>query len=119
MTNLDIHPGKKDIARLVNEDAVKKSIRNIVSTNTGERLFQPAIGADISKILFELADNDALDLAQDQILANLRLFEPRAKIVQVVAEALPDNNSISLSIQFSLINSEKTSNVNIILYRVR
>lgn len=73
-TDFDIHPGKKDLTRVTNEDAVKRSIRNLIITNTGERLFQPALGADLSRLLFELADNDALDLAQDQVMSTIRLF---------------------------------------------
>ncbi len=118
-TDLDVHPGKKDISRIINEDAVKRSIRNLVLTNTGERLFQPGIGANLSRVLFELADNDALDLAQDQVLSTLRLYEKRAKIIEVVANLSPDSNSISLTVIFSVINTGKTSTLGLILNRVR
>lgn len=117
--DLDIHPGKKDLSRITNEESVKRSIKNLILTNTGERPFQPALGSNISRLLFELADNDSLDLAQDQILNTIRVHEPRARVLKVVASASPDTNSISLTISFSLINSERQSQVNLLLYRVR
>lgn len=119
LTNLDVLPGKKDLARTTNEEAVKRSIRNLLLTNTGERLFQPGIGANLNKVLFELADIDSLDLAQDQIASTIRLHEPRAKLINVQATLLPDNNSLALQINFALINTGKQSSINVILYRIR
>jgi len=119
LTNIDILPGKKDLARLTNEDAVKRSVRNLILTNTGERLFQPGIGANLNKILFELADIDSLDLAQDQIASTLRLHEPRIKLISVTATLLPDNNSLNLLLNFSLINTQTTTSLSLILYRIR
>jgi phage baseplate assembly protein W len=117
--DLNIHPGKKDITRLTNEDAVKRAVRNLILTNTGERLFAPGIGANINRMLFELADNDSLDLAQDQINSTLRLYEPRIQVNTVTANLLPDDNTMSVTIKFSLINTEITTSLNLILYRVR
>jgi len=117
--DLNIHPGKKDLSRFINEEAVKRSVKNLILTNTGERLFQPAVGANLSRLLFELADNDSLDLAKDQVTSTLRVHEPRINVIGVIANLLPDNNSLSLTISFSLINIEKTATLNLILYRVR
>lgn len=117
--DLNIHPGKKDITKITNEDAVKRAVRNLILTNTGERLFAPGIGANINRMLFELADNDSLDLAQDQINATLKLYEPRIRVIDVTASLLPDDNTMSLTIRFSLINTEITTTLNLILYRVR
>lgn len=117
--DLDIHPGKKDLTKLTNEDAVKRAVRNLILTNTGERLFAPGIGANINRMLFELADNDSLDLAQEQISSTLRLYEPRIRVLDVTANLLPDDNTMSVTIRFSLINTEITTSLNLILYRVR
>lgn len=117
--DFDIHPGIKDLSRLTNEDAVKRAVRNLLLTNTGERLFQPGIGANLNRVLFELADNESLDSAQEQILSTLRLFEKRIKVLEVRANLLPDNNSMSINLIFSLINNDKPTELNLILFRVR
>jgi len=54
LSNFNIHPIKKDLVRLTNEEAVKKSIINLIFTNKGERPFQPFIGSSIRQYLFEL-----------------------------------------------------------------
>jgi phage baseplate assembly protein W len=117
--DFDIHPGLKDLSRLTNEEAVKRAVRNLLLTNSGERPFQPAIGANLSQSLFEMADNESLDSAQDQVLSTLRVFEPRIKVLQVSATLLPDNNSMTLTVIFSLINNEKPVQLSLILFRVR
>lgn len=118
-TNLDIHPGKKDLTRITNEESVKRSVRSLILTNFGERMFQPAIGANLNRILFELADAESLDLAQDQIAGVLRLFEPRINLIRVIANVLPDQNTMNLTLVFSLINTSNIVELNLILYRVR
>ena len=57
-TNFTIHPIKKDLTRLVNEDSVKRSIKNILLTNYYERRFRPRFGANIRKYLFNVYKNN-------------------------------------------------------------
>lgn len=117
--DLDIHPGKKDIVRKTNEEAIKRSIKNLILTNSDERFFQPGIATNLNRILFELADNDALDLAQEQVTAVLNLYEKRIRIIEVIANAEPDMNSISLTLTFSVLNTGKIVDLVVILDRVR
>lgn len=117
--NLDIHPGKKDLNRVLDEDAVKRAVRNLILTNTGERVFQPAIGSNLSRQLFELADNDTLDLAEDLVGSTLRLFEPRVRLISVIANVMPDMNTMNLTIVFSILNTSNTTTLDIVLYRAR
>jgi phage baseplate assembly protein W len=53
LTDLNPHPDMKDVVRFIDENAVKRSIKNLILTNKYERLYQPEIGSDINKILFE------------------------------------------------------------------
>ncbi len=59
-SNLERIPGREDIARRVNEQAVRDSIKNLVLTDRGERLFQPDIGCDIRGSLFENIDQNTI-----------------------------------------------------------
>ncbi|MDA8752505.1 hypothetical protein N9M52_00725, partial [bacterium] len=56
----DSIPGRTDLARLINENAVKESIFNLIMTDRGERLFQPNIGCDIRGSLFENIDPNTM-----------------------------------------------------------
>ena len=46
--------GDGDLAKTVDEFAVAQSIKNLILTDKMERPFQPTLGCDIRKVLFEM-----------------------------------------------------------------
>jgi phage baseplate assembly protein W len=112
-------PGRDDLARKVNEDAVKEAIRNIILTDKGERLFQPNVGSTVKGMLFENITPDVVVLLQERIKDALALFEPRANILEVKATSSIDSNSVEVSITFNVINRETPVTFNVILDRAR
>lgn len=92
---------KKDAA------AVKQAVKNLVLTNYFEKPFQPFFGADIRSMLFELADDETGVEIQDRIIRSIEQFEPRARIIDVIVDSQPDNNSIKATIEFQVINSDE------------
>lgn len=118
-SNLEQIPGRKDLARRINENAVRDSIRNLIMTDRGERLFQPDIGCDIRGSLFEnMTANTALIL-KENIKTTIRTYEPRCDVKDVIVEANLDSNAIAVQIIFSVINSNRDSSLSIDLSRVR
>lgn len=112
-------PGKEDLARKINEAAVKESIRNIVLTNRGERPFQPEFGCDVRKMLFENATMQTFDLVKTVIQDAIDLYEPRCELMGVDVTGDVDSNAINITIVFRLINTDTPTKFNIILNRVR
>ena len=53
MNNFVKHPVNNSLARLTNEESVKQSIRNLILTNVGERMFEPDVGSTVNNALFE------------------------------------------------------------------
>jgi phage baseplate assembly protein W len=120
--NFNIHPVKQDLTRLVNEDAVLRSIKNIVQTDHYERPFRPLFGANIKKYLFEQLTPITLQLIKSQIVSALANYEPRANIIDVVvSSSSSDNNSVEITITFSTINNLRpvTTTITLALDRVR
>lgn len=106
LNNLTLHPIRKDVSRNVNEDAVKRSIKNILLTNYYERPFRPNFGANITKYLFEPLTPITLELIKSDIINAISNYEPRANIIDVTVSAdNSDNNSISVTVIFSVINN--------------
>lgn len=70
-------PFSDDLALVKNEKAVKQSIKNLILTNFGERLFNPDFGSDINKTLFENNFDDILALLEFRIRQSITNFEPR------------------------------------------
>ena len=117
--NLEQIPGRSDLSRRINENAVKESIHNLVMTDRGERLFQPNIGCDIRGSLFENIDPNTILLLKENIRYTITTYEPRCNLHNVEVEANIDTNYLRVRIVFSVINTSNTSELTIDLNRVR
>ena len=117
--DLALLPGRNDIARVVNENAVKESIKNILLTDKGERLFQPRLGSDIRAMLFENVTPVTSILIRDRIQDVLNAYEPRCGIVDVEVIGDIDSNSVKINVVFHVINSETPQTLSIDIDRVR
>jgi len=121
-TQFTQNPVSDDVISLKNYESIKRSVRNIISTNKGERPLNPDFGSNVRSLLFE-PDSDLIRIALEQeIIIQLRNFEPRIEIVSVVVtntSAEIDNNELNVEIQFTPINSQETVTLNVILERAR
>jgi phage baseplate assembly protein W len=114
------NPNTGDIALKRDEQAVKQSVINILSTNRGERPFDPDFGANIRNQLFENFDPIVKQLIDDDIRSALRNYEPRVRVLNVQVDAKPDQNSIDISVEFEIQSPEQTvTTVNFSVERLR
>ena len=119
LADLVPHPVSKDVLRFVNEHAVIRSVKNIVLTDKGERLYQPSIGSDIKKMLFEPMLPATAELISQYIQDAIQQHEPRAKVLDIGVEPDYNNNLYKVSMTFMIINKEDPITLNITLDRVR
>ena len=117
--NLETIPGRTDLARVINENAVRESIQNIVMTDRGERLMQPNIGCDIRGSLFENIDANTMLILEENVKTAIRTYEPRCNLRGVEVLANTDTNELTVKVVFSVINTTTLSSVTIDLNRVR
>ena len=117
--NLEQIPGRKDTSRVINENAVKESIRNLILTDRGERLMQPNIGCDIRGSLFENITQSTMLILEQNIKSTIRTYEPRCNLRSVEVLANTETNELKVKIVFSVINTTTTSSLTIDLNRVR
>jgi len=113
------NPVSQDLARITNEEAVKQSIRNLLLTDKGERPYQPKLGSDIRKLLFENIMPDTVILAKQIIRETIETYEPRANLIGVDVLANPDLHTIQIIVVFNVINSEDDITLVTTLTRVR
>lgn len=114
-----VHPNLKDIIALKDIDAVKQSVKNLIVTNHGERPFQPEIGSNITRLLFEPADVFTASAIKTEILAVLQRFEPRVTNITVQVFDNSDRNAYNITIGFRVIFAESDQEVNFYLQRLR
>tara|TARA_R110000868_G_scaffold161914_1_gene392824 strand:- start:293 stop:685 length:393 start_codon:yes stop_codon:yes gene_type:complete len=112
-------PATGDVAMKYNEQAVIRSVRNLISTNRYERLFQPEIGSTLNNLLFEPVSPLTANLIEDEIVRMITNYEPRATISQVIVSASPDSNQFNVSLYLLIGNQTTPTAINLILTRTR
>ena len=113
-------PGSKDISKVTDVSAVKRSVRNLILTNPYEKPFHPEIGSGVRDILFELMTPITayvLTMKIEEVIIN---FEPRARLVGVRALPNLDNNAYEVTIEFYVVNAPtELVTMEVLLERIR
>ena len=97
------HPVTKDLPILKNENAIVRSVRNLVQTIPTERFFNSNLGSDVQDSLFGFVDYGTASLIEDQIVTVVTNFEPRVENVEVDVEPQPDNNTFGVIVRFDVV----------------
>ena len=101
------HPVTKDLTVLRNENAIKRSVRNIVQTIPTERFFNSILGSDVRDLLFDnYVDFGTASAIEDQITIAIQNFEPRVDNLQVNVNPKPDENEFEVNVLFDIIGQE-------------
>lgn len=112
-------PGTGDVSMKYDEQSVIRSVRNLLSTNLYERLFQPTKGSTLNQILFEPVSTLTALQIEDEIVRMIKNYEPRATISQINVSASPDDNSFSVSLWILIGNQTTPTAISLILTRTR
>jgi len=98
-----IDPVKRDLIALTNENAIARSIRNLLLTIPGEKPFNPALGSNISNLLFGQIDTRTAAAIQTEIEHTIGLFEPRVRLISVKVKGDPDKYRFDCRLQYYII----------------
>ena len=100
------NPLNNDLIGLKNENAIARSLRNIVFTLPGEKFFNESFGSRITESLFENIDDITAAVIVDEISESIRNYEPRVNLVDVEAFPNYDNNSFDVVITYDVVGAE-------------
>ena len=119
--NLDFqqNTATKDIQKIKDIEAVKRSVRNLINTNHYEKPFHPEIGSNLRAMLFELMSPQMNHLISKQIENLINNYEPRCNLVEVFAQPMFDRNGYSVQISFMVNNHQEPVIVVSFLERLR
>jgi phage baseplate assembly protein W len=117
--NFNVHPIKKDINVHKDAYAVINSMKNLILTNFYERLFQPELGSNVRRLLFENVDNIISARLESEIEETILNFEPRVRISKITAIPDADRNAYGVTIEFFIINNADPVTINFFLERIR
>lgn len=117
-TNFITNPITGNLARLVNDESVKESLKNRILTNKGERPYDASYGSNVKKRLFDLSSPETADNIKTDVEKCLN-EEPRIKLHEVQVYDRSDNNGYQIIALFSLINIPEILSLDFILKRAR
>ena len=97
------NPLNDDLIALKNENAIARSIRNIVFTLPGEKFFNSSFGSRITESLFDNIDDITATIIVDEIRESIETYEDRVQLIDVLADPNFENNSFDLTITYEII----------------
>ena len=100
------HPVSNDLKVLKNENAIRRSVRNIVQTIPTEKFFNSLFGSDVYSSLFEFVDFGTASNIRGQIEIALDNFEPRIDNVEIRVNPRPDINTFEVTVIYDIIGQE-------------
>ena len=100
------NPLTGDLIVLKNENAIARSVKNIVLTIPGEKPFDPRFGSRITDLLFENVDEITAINIETEIRNSIERYEPRVKLTSVIVQADIDGNSFDVTITYDIIGAD-------------
>ena len=114
------HPVTNDVVTIRNEDAIKRSVRNIIFTTLCEKPFEPYFGSVINESLFDLNTNLNEIRVSDEIRSSLLNYEPRINNIDVTVTVSPDTNEMNCTVQYDIVGiPAPTQTVDVLLFPAR
>ena len=114
------HPVTNDVVTIRDEDAIKRSVRNIIFTIIGEKPFEPEFGSVINDSLFELNTSLNEMKVSDEIKQSLLNYEPRIDNIVVTSSVYPDSNELNCVVQYDIVGiPAPTQEVDVLLFPAR
>ena len=104
--SFQVNPLTYDLIALTNENAIARSLRNLVLTDRGERFFNNNLGSRVSSLLFESLDDITASSVRDEIENTINNYEPRVELISVDATPDYDNGELSITIKYYIVGIE-------------
>jgi phage baseplate assembly protein W len=117
--DFQINPITGDINKKKGNDAVKRSIRNLIFTNFYERLFNSSLGSDVPNLLFDNVDIVTASMLEDAIGRLINIYEPRVQITSLNVYADVDNYGFNVQLEYIILNTETPATFNLFLEKIR
>ena len=113
------HPTTKDVMKKTGIEAIKRSVRNLILTNFYDRPFQPYIGSNALKLLFDNATPITANFLNNAIRETITNFEPRVRLEDMRINFDLDNNGYNVTLYIVILNRNEPAVINLFLERIR
>jgi uncharacterized protein len=98
--NFKPHPVTEDLQVVKDSADIKQSIKSLLLTRKGERLFNSNLGTGLSDLLFEPLDFGTAALIRDEIFEVIRTYESRIDIRELNVDINFDDNGYDIALEY-------------------
>ena len=117
--NFTKHPVTKDITRRYDDNAIKQSVKNLLLTRNFGRPFHSEIGSPIRQLLFDNPGPMFNVMLKRAVIDVINNFEPRVNIIDVRVDDYSDANEVYVTLEFTIVNTERPITLDLALERTR
>ena len=117
--NFEPHPVTLDVPKKIDDEAIKRSVKNLVLTNTYERPFHPEISSGIRELLFENMTPLTAQIISNRVRDVITNYEPRVDLIDIAVDVNLDANAYGITILFRVKNTLRDVNLELALERIR
>ena len=117
--NFTAHPVTGDITRRYDDNAIKQSVKNLLLTRNFERPFHSEIGSPIRQLLFDNPGPLFNVMLKRAVIDVINNFEPRVNIIDVRVDDYSDANEVYVTLEFTIVNTERPLTLDLALERTR
>lgn len=110
-----VHPKTNDVSSVYNDQAIKQSLKNLIMTAPGEKLYNPDFGCRVSQLLFEPLDAFLATQIQLEILNTVSRFDERVRIITVTVTPEYDQYFLFVEIVYVIVGQKLKETLNFIL----
>ena len=102
-SSFQVNPLNEDLIAIKNETAIARSIRNLILTHPGERFFNPILGTQVGRLLFENINELTATTVEDEIRTTIENFEPRVDLTDVEVVPNYDTGEFDVTLRYDII----------------
>ena len=113
------HPIRGNLSVLEDDEAVARAVKNLILTNSFERFYNPLIGANVLKSLFEPMDSITEHTIKKDIQTAIDNYEPRVTVNDIIVDFVEDRNAVDIKILFRVDNQPNPVVTTVTLERTR
>ena len=115
--DFDKHPAHGDLTQVKKNTVIERALKNIINTNSGERLFQPDVDGGLGPLLFEQFNDLTSSRVESKVRQAIGKFEPRADLKNVTVRAKEEENAYQIIITYIPDNDVLETNLEVYLER--
>ena len=115
--DFDKHPAHGDLTQVKKSTAISRSLKNIIMTNPGERLFQPDVEGGLGPLMFEQFNDLTTSRIESKIRQAIGKFEPRADVQSINVIPNPKENAYQVNIVYIPDNDIRETTIEVYLER--